>query len=42
MSAGRRPSDREFRLSPLPEALEKAGDYGFTVASMKRDWKIVF
>ena len=34
--------DREFRLSPLNEALEKADDYGFTVVSMKRDWNIIF
>jgi hypothetical protein len=34
--------DREFRLSPLSEALDKAGDYGITVVSMKKDWKIVF
>jgi len=34
--------DREFRLSPLSEALDKAGDYGITVVSMKRDWKGVF
>jgi hypothetical protein len=34
--------DREFRLSPLVEALDKAGDYGITVVSMKRDWKVVF
>ena len=34
--------DREFRLSPLIEALEKAGDYGITVISMKRDWKVIF
>jgi phosphoserine phosphatase len=34
--------DREFRLSPLTEALDKAGDYGFSVVSMKRDWKVVF
>ena len=34
--------DREFRLSPLAEALDKADDYGFTVVSMKRDWKAVF
>jgi len=34
--------DREFRLSPLSEALDKAGDYGLTVVSMKRDWKVVF
>ena len=34
--------DREFRLSPLAEALDKAKEYGITVVSMKRDWKIVF
>lgn len=34
--------DREFKLSPLAEALDKAGDYGITVVSMKRDWKTVF
>jgi hypothetical protein len=34
--------DREFRLSPLTEALDKAKDYGITVVSMKRDWKTVF
>jgi len=34
--------DREFRLSPLNEALEKADDYGITVVSMKRDWNVVF
>jgi phosphoglycolate phosphatase-like HAD superfamily hydrolase len=34
--------DREFRLSPLVEALDKAGDYGITVVSIKRDWKVVF
>jgi phosphoserine phosphatase len=34
--------DREFRLSPLSEALDKARDYGITVVSMKRDWKVVF
>jgi hypothetical protein len=34
--------DREFRLSPLSEALDKANDYGITVVSMKRDWKVVF
>jgi phosphoglycolate phosphatase-like HAD superfamily hydrolase len=34
--------DREFRLSPLSEALDKSGDYGITVVSMKRDWKVVF
>jgi transposase len=34
--------DREFRLSPLSEAIDKAGDYGITVVSMKQDWKVVF
>ena len=34
--------DREFRLSPLSEALDKAMDYGITVVSMKQDWKVVF
>jgi len=34
--------DRDFRLSPLAEALDKAGEYGITVVSMKRDWATVF
>ncbi len=34
--------DREFKLSPLSEALDKAADFGITVVSMKRDWKAVF
>ena len=34
--------DREFRLSPLVEALDKADAYGITVVSMKKDWKTVF
>jgi phosphoglycolate phosphatase-like HAD superfamily hydrolase len=34
--------DREFRLSPLTEALDKANEYGITVVSMKRDWRTVF
>jgi phosphoglycolate phosphatase-like HAD superfamily hydrolase len=34
--------DREFRLSPLVEALDKADAYGITVVSMKRDWRAVF
>jgi hypothetical protein len=34
--------DREFRLSPLVEALDKADQYGITVVSMKRDWRTVF
>jgi phosphoserine phosphatase len=34
--------DREFRLSPLVEALDKANDYGIIVVSMRRDWRAVF
>jgi phosphoserine phosphatase len=34
--------DRDFKLSPLVEALDKAGEYGITVVSMMRDWKSVF
>ena len=34
--------DREFRLSPLVEALDKAEDYGITVVSMKDAWNAVF
>jgi phosphoglycolate phosphatase-like HAD superfamily hydrolase len=34
--------DREFRLSPLNEGLEKADEYGITVVSMKRDWSVIF
>ena len=34
--------DREYRLSPLSEALDKAKDYGITVVSMKRDWGVVY
>jgi phosphoserine phosphatase len=34
--------DREFRLSPLAEALDKANEYAINVVSMKRDWKTVF
>jgi phosphoserine phosphatase len=34
--------DRDFRLSPLAEGLDKAEAYGLTVVSMKRDWKDVF
>src|SRR5215831_973628 len=34
--------DRDFHLSPLTEALEKARDYGITLVSMKQDWKMVF
>ncbi len=34
--------DREFRLSPLTEGLDKADEYGITLVSMKHDWKTVF
>ena len=34
--------DREFRLSPLTEALDRAADHGITLVSMKRDWGTVF
>jgi len=34
--------DRDFRLSPLSEGLEKADAYGITMVSMKRDWNVVF
>jgi phosphoserine phosphatase len=34
--------DREFTLSPLSEALDKADEYGITVVSMNRDWKAIF
>ena len=34
--------DREFRLSPLSEGLEKADTYGITLVSMKRDWNVIF
>jgi phosphoserine phosphatase len=34
--------DREFRLSPLTEALDRAEQYGITVVSMKSDWTAVF
>ncbi len=34
--------DREFRLSPLIEALDKAHDYGITVVSVAKDWAEVF
>jgi hypothetical protein len=34
--------DREFRLSPLAEALDRAREFGFTLVSMKNDWKSVF
>ena len=34
--------DRDFKLSPLVEALDRAKDYGITLVSMKNDWKTVF
>lgn len=34
--------DREFHLSPLTEALDKADAYGIHVVSMKADWSTVF
>jgi phosphoglycolate phosphatase-like HAD superfamily hydrolase len=34
--------DREFKLSPLVEALDQSAEHGITVVSMKRDWKVVF
>ena len=34
--------DRDFRLSPLVEALDHAADYGITIVSMKNDWASVY
>jgi hypothetical protein len=34
--------DRDFRLSPLDEALRMAPASGFVVVSIKNDWKTVF
>lgn len=34
--------DREFQLSPLSEALDKAREYGICVVSMKADWRTIF
>ena len=34
--------DREFRVSPLAEALDRAQEFGVHVVSMKRDWAAVF
>jgi phosphoserine phosphatase len=34
--------DREFALSLLAEALDKAAEYGLMVVSVKRDWRVVF
>lgn len=34
--------DRDFKLSPLSEALDVAKDWGINVVSMKNDWKKIF
>lgn len=34
--------DRDFRLSPLAEALDRAIEYGLSLVSMRRDWATVF
>lgn len=34
--------DRNFRVSPLADALDRAEELGVTVVSMKQDWKQVF
>lgn len=34
--------DRDFALSPLSEALDRAADYGLTLVSMQQDWNTVF
>jgi hypothetical protein len=34
--------DRDFKLSPLVEALDTSGEYGITVVSMRNDWAAVF
>lgn len=34
--------DRDFKLSPLAEGLDKATDYGLALVSMKNDWREVF
>jgi hypothetical protein len=34
--------DRDFALSPLAEALDRAADYGICLVSMKDDWATVF
>jgi hypothetical protein len=34
--------DRDFRLSPLAEALDHGSQYRLTLVSMKRDWGVVF
>ncbi len=34
--------DRDFKVSPLAEGLDRAEEYGFTIVSMKRDWNSIF
>ena len=34
--------NREFALTLLAEALDRAGEYGITVVRMRRDWVQVF
>lgn len=34
--------DRQFKLSPLAEALDHAFEYELSVVSMRRDWQMVF
>lgn len=34
--------DRDFRLSPFREGLDRAREYGIGLVSMKRDWRRVF
>jgi phosphoserine phosphatase len=34
--------DRDFALSPLAEALDRAADYGICLVSMKDDWATIF
>jgi hypothetical protein len=34
--------DRDFRLSPLADALDRADEYGLRLVSMRHDWNTVF
>jgi phosphoserine phosphatase len=34
--------DKEYRLSPLDEALQEAREQGWQVVSMRQDWRVVF
>jgi hypothetical protein len=34
--------DRDFKLSPLVEALDRADEYDITLVSMKRTWQTIF